>query len=296
MSGSPLRGMARRDFLTNAALLGGTAFLAPWITPAIANVVPIGAAGAATAGFDPQFALSVGIPLAFAAYNAMSGSPLNLPPGYQETALIQADPALAAALAPEHPVAAKIALQNNIFGIMGNNLSTGTAFVAFRGTADLDDVLTDLDLIPVPYGFVNGFGYVHGGFHAVYQMVRASIVANLAAACAGCNNLLIVGHSLGGALSVMSAPDIFVNIPPNLAPRLITFAGPKTGFGDFGNPFNENIASCYRVVNFSDLIPFLPPWPYWHVGTPIGINSGGIGAGWRHTLDAYQLGLQKLVG
>ncbi|MBI2693643.1 lipase family protein [Mycobacterium nebraskense] len=296
MSDSLSRGMARRDFLTKAALLGGSAIIAPWISPVNVNAAPIGAAAQSSTGFDPAFALNVAIPLAFSAYNAMSGSPLNLPPGYQATAQIQGDRALAAALAAQHPVAAKMVLRNNIFGLIGNNLSTGTAFVAFRGTTDLDDVLTDLDIIPTPYGFVPKFGCVQGGFHAVYRMVRASIMANLGAACAGCNNLLIVGHSLGGALSVVSAPDIFVNIPPNLAPRLITFAGPKSGFTDFVNPFNETISSCYRVVNYSDLIPLLPPCPYEHVGSAIYINSGGLGAVWRHSLYAYRLGMQKLVG
>ncbi|MGD1171529.1 lipase family protein [Mycobacterium seoulense] len=296
MSDSLSRGMARRDFLAKTALLSGSAIIAPWISPVNANAAPIGAAALSSTGFDPAFALNVAIPLAFSAYSAMSGGPLNLPPGYQATALILGDRALAAALAAQHPVAAKIVLRNNIFGLIGNNLSTGTAFVAFRGTADLDDVLTDLDIIATPYGFVPKFGCVQSGFHALYRMLRASIVANLGAACAGCTDLLVIGHSLGGALSVVSAPDIFANIPPNLAPRLITFAGPKSGFTDFVNPFNETIASCYRVVNYSDLIPLLPPCPYEHVGAAIYINSGGLGALWRHSLYAYRQGLQRLVG
>lgn len=297
MSDSPSREMARRDFVTKTALLGGSVILAPWLFPVEANAAPVGVVTQPSPpGFDPAFALNVGIPLAFSAYNAMSGLPLNLPPGYQATALIQGDRVLAAALAPQHPVAAKMVLQDNIFGIIGNNPSTQTAFLAFRGTADFDDVLTDLDIIPTPYGFVPKFGYVHSGFHAVYRMVRASIVANLAAACVGCNNLLIIGHSLGGALAVIGAPDIFVNIPPNFAPRLITFAGPKAGFGDFVTAFNEIIASCSRVVNYCDIIPPLPPCPYEHAGSAIYVDSGGIGPGWRHSLKAYQRGLQRLVG
>ena len=107
--------MARRCFLANAALIGGTAFLAPWASPAVAGAYPIEPAEESPTGFDPQFALAVTVPLAFAAYNAMTGGPLNLPPGYDATALIQADRALAVAMADEHPVAAKMALENNIF-------------------------------------------------------------------------------------------------------------------------------------------------------------------------------------
>ncbi|OBG56341.1 hypothetical protein A9X03_02710 [Mycobacterium sp. E1715] len=53
---------------------------------------------------------------------------------------------------------------------------------------------------------------------------------------------------------------------------------------------------CDRVVNYSDLIPLLPPCPYEHVGAAIYINSGGPGALWRHSLYAYRQGLRRLVG
>jgi triacylglycerol lipase len=296
MSGALLRGMARRDFLTNAALVGSTAFLAPWASPVIAKAYAIGPAEEAPTGFDPKFALDVGIPLALAAYSAMSGGPLNLPAGYEATALIQADRALAASMADQHPLVAEAVLRNNIFGLLGRNGSTRTAFVAFRGTADRDDVLTDLDAIPVPYGFIRGFGLVHAGFHALYRLLRDSIIANLAAACAGCDKILDVGHSLGGALAVVGAPDIFVNMAPHFEPRLITFAGPKPGLCDFTKPFNRVINTCFRVVNCLDIIPLLPPWPYEQPGIAINVDSdGSIDPLWRHSLLAYQAGLEKLV-
>jgi triacylglycerol lipase len=262
----------------------------------IASAYPIEPAEESPTGFDPQFALAVTVPLAFAASNAMTGGPLNLPPGYDATALIQADRALAVAMADEHPVAAKMALENNIFGVMGRNLSTRTAFVAFRGTADLDDVLADLDVIPVPYEFLPRFGFVHAGFRAVYSLVRASINANLAATCAGCDALLVVGHSLGGALSVVSAPDIFVNMAPHIAPSLTTFAGPKSALGDFVKAFSRLVQTCLRVVNFLDVVPFIPLWPDQHVGTAVHVDSGGpIGPLSRHSLFAYERGLEKLL-
>ncbi len=296
MSGAVFRVMARRDFLANAALVGSTAFLAPWASPVIAKAYAIGPAEESPTGFDPKFALEVAIPLAFAAYNAMSGAPLNLPPGYEATALVQADRALAVAMADQHPVAAKMAMENNIFGLMGRSESTRTAFVAFRGTVDLDDVLTDFDAIPVLYGFIREFGRVHAGFRAVYRLVRGSITANIAATCVGCDKILVVGHSLGGALAVLSAPDIFVNMAPHIEPRLITFAGPKPGLSDFAKAFNQVIKTCFRVVNFLDIIPSLPPWPYEQVGIPINVDSGGpFNPVWRHSLYAYEAGLKKLV-
>jgi hypothetical protein len=101
---------------------------------------------------------------------------------------------------------------------------------------------------------------------------------------------------LGGALAVLSAPDIFVNMAPHIEPRLITFAGPKPGLGDFAKAFNHVIKTCFRVVNFLDIVPFLPPFPYQQVGIAINVDSGGpIDPLSRHSLFAYQAGLEKLV-
>ena len=60
-----------------------------------------------------------------------------------------------------------------------------------------------------------------------------------------------------------------------IEPRLITFAGPRVGVSDFAEKFNAMIESCYRVVNFLDIVPFLPPAPYVHVGAQISVDSGG---------------------
>src|SRR6185437_4448768 len=104
-------------------------------------------------------------------------------------------------------------------------------------------------------------------------------------------------HSLGAALAVLAAPDVARNMPPNtLEPRLVTFAGPRVGMRDFAENFNALIESCYRVVNFLDIVPYLPPAPYVHVGAQITVDSGGaVQIGWRHSLAAYHNGLSAYV-
>ena len=138
---------------------------------------------------------------------------------------------------------------------------------------------------------------MHAGFQDVYELVRKSIAANLATATAGCDQILITGHSLGAALAVLAAPDIVRNMPPNtIEPRLITFAGPRVGLTDFADAFNAAIESCFRVVNFLDIVPYVPPAPYVHVGAQITVDSGGpVQIGWRHSLIAYQNGLSALI-
>jgi triacylglycerol lipase len=247
--------------------------------------------------FDATFARDVVLPLAEAAYTVMGGGSASLPSGYTQTSLIQADAAALMAMASPHPAVAAMTKNTNIFGLMGRNPTTGIAFVSFRGTSDVEDWLADLDAVPDDYLPVAGFGQVHAGFQDAYELVRKSIAANLATATAGCDQILVTGHSLGAALAVLAAPDIDRNMPPNkIEPRLITFAGPRVGLTDFAQSFNAAIESCFRVVNFLDIVPYVPPTPYVHVGAQINVDSGGpVQIPWRHSLIAYQNGLSALI-
>jgi triacylglycerol lipase len=247
--------------------------------------------------FDAEFARDVVLPLAQAAYTVMGGGQAALPPGYVQTNLIQADAVVLTAMTTPHPAVAAMTKNTDIFGLMGRNSGTRTAFVSFRGTAGVEEWLADLDAIPDDYLPVSGFGQVHAGFQDVYELVRKSIAANLTTAAAGCDQILITGHSLGGALAALAAPDLFRNMPPNtIEPRLITFAAPRVGLPDFVAAFNAAIESCFRVVNFLDIVPYVPPTPYAHVGAQITVDSGGpVQVAWRHSFCAYENGLSKLI-
>ena len=247
--------------------------------------------------FDAAFARDVVLPLAQAAFTVTSGGPATLPPGYTQTGLIQADTAVLTAMVAAHPAVAAMTKDTNIFGLMGRNPASRTAFVSFRGTSDIEDWVADIDAIPAGYLPIATFGQVHSGFQDVYQLIRGSIAAKLATATAGCDQILITGHSLGAALAVLAAPDISRNMPPNnIEPRLITFGGPRVGLSDFAAAFDAAIESCYRVVNFLDIVPYLPPTPYVHVGAQITVDSGGpVNVAWRHSLTAYHDGLSAFI-
>jgi hypothetical protein len=247
--------------------------------------------------FDPAFARDVVLPLAQAAYAVMDGNAASLPAGYSQTSLIQADAVVLTAMTNPHPAVVAMTKDTDIFGLMGRNTASRTAFLSFRGTSDVAEWVADIDALPDDYRPISGFGQVHAGFQDVYELVRANIAANLATAAVGCDQILITGHSLGAALAVLAAPDVARSMPSNtIEPQLITFAGPRVGVSDFAANFNALIESCYRVVNFLDVVPFLPPAPYVHVGAQISVDSGGqVQVGWRHSLPAYQNGLSSYI-
>jgi triacylglycerol lipase len=263
-------------------------------------------------GFDPAFALHVALPLAQSAYDVMQSPgvpPTHLPAGYKQTALIEIHAEKLRALQARPDSAHKRVVQralseSNIFGLMGNNLASNPAqkiaFVSFRGTQTAVDWLHDLDALYDEYGLVAGAGDVHLGFLDVYQTLRDSVGASLAAACQGCDRLLVTGHSLGAALAVLAAPDIARNLLPGRIPDVLTFAGPRAGLLRFHHFFSSLIPTCFRVVASGDIVPGVPlfVWPifmYKHVGTAIKVDGGQDDPISAHSLElSYIPGLQKI--
>ena len=147
--------------------------------------------------------------------------------------------------------------------------------VAFRGTQFIHDWLDDFDFVPAPYAPVPGRGTVHEGFQIVYLAVRDNLLALLNKYSAGYRELLITGHSLGGALCPLATLDL-LNVNSNLSPVVYTWAAPRVGHDDFVTFFNTHVNICYRIVNVWDVVPHLPPdiAGYEHEGNQVTIDSG----------------------
>jgi triacylglycerol lipase len=255
--------------------------------------------------FDKTFAINTMYPCANAAYLVMSTPTpptLNLPAGFAVAGLIMANPSDAAAAmataSPDHQrLATKMVVESSIFGLVAWNAATKTAIVAIRGTETIWDWIDDIDAVPVPYIPVPGAGLVHMGFQLVNEHIRASIGSLLKANCQGAQTIWVTGHSLGGALAVLSAYDILKNVNLGPVPQLYTFAGPRAGAPDFDHAFDAAIAVCNRVVNFLDVVPQVPlPPAYEHVGTETLVHGGfrPLDVTYAHHLTTYLAGMQKL--
>jgi triacylglycerol lipase len=253
---------------------------------------------------DKDFAINVMYPAANAAYLVMNvpPPPVQLPTGFALAGLIQANPADAArsmaAADPDHQRLANMMVsESNIFGLVAWNAATLTAIVAIRGTKTVWDWIADIDAIPIPDPPNPGSGLVHMGFAIVYEHIRASVANLLQANCPGVQTIWVTGHSLGGALAVLCAYDIFKNLNLGPVPQLCTFAGPRTGAPDFCGNFDRDIPVCNRIVNFMDVVPQVPlPPVYQHVGRETLVHGGfrPLDITYAHHLTTYLAGLQKL--
>lgn len=254
--------------------------------------------------FDKNFALNVMYPAANAAYLVMSvpPPPLDLPDGYVMIGTIMADPKKAApAMAQAHPDQQRIAnaavSESSVFGLVAWNDALKSVLVAIRGTKTIWEWLGDFDAAPLPFLPEPGAGMAHMGFQLVYQQIRDSLLQLLSGVpCTNAQQILVTGHSLGGALAILAAFDIVRHSGLKPSPQMITFAGPRTTDPVFEKTFNEWVPNAFRIVNFMDVVPQVPVPPvYEHVATEILVHGGfkPLDVTYAHHLTTYLAGLQK---
>ncbi len=277
--------------------------------------------------FDGQFAEKIVLPLAEAAYDATQ-APKNYTLNETAFAVLAnpEHPAVQAQLANMDPIQkmkrqsmlqsmlkqprqyqgstgegtartlAASASANLHFGWFCLDKANQRLIVAFRGTQFLHDWLDNFDFVPAPYSPVPGRGTVHEGFQFVYLAVRHNLIALLNKYSAGYSQMLITGHSLGGALCPLATLDL-LNVNQSLSPIVYTWAEPRVGHNDFVTFFNTHVNICYRIVNLWDLVPHLPPEiaAYEHEGSQVTIDSGfSLDVAHNHVLPTgYVPGMKK---
>lgn len=168
--------------------------------------------------------------------------------------------------------------------------SRTTAAIVFRGTMDVFDLIRDIDWKLVPNPLMRDGGRTHSGFTLLYeQVVRAAIHVALRK-LAKRRKLLIVGHSLGGALAALAAQDVVAGGRFH-DPFVCTFASPKTGDAAFAAAYNRMIRHSVRAVNRYDLVPRYPLraglQAYMHVHTAYPLDFMTMSVFQNHKIDSY---------
>jgi hypothetical protein len=116
--------------------------------------------------------------------------------------------------------------------------------VAFRGTAGLRDIVTDLMTWRVRW---TPGGKVHAGFAYALRRIWPTLVLSLGDREA---RLIYTGHSLGAALATLAA----TLVPPE---ALYTFGSPRVGDARFVALLED--VRCVRTTGCSDLVCAVPP-------------------------------------
>jgi len=136
--------------------------------------------------------------------------------------------------------------------------------IAFRGTepTNLTDFATDFDAAQAPFETTlhfSGWGQVHEGWIDGVNVVIKKVVEALKAHDDGARSLWITGHSLGGALAMVTAAFL-ANVPNLSIAGVFTFGQPRVGDSTFQARYDKTLGNItFRCVNDRDLVPHLPP-------------------------------------
>jgi Lipase (class 3) len=154
--------------------------------------------------------------------------------------------------------------------------------LVFRGTKIPQDWMEDLYCTPVRFDWIfesaPGIGEIHAGFGHTLADGLSRIIAALAP-CDQTKQLLVTGHSLGGALAALVGA-CFTIMGPAIRPvsAIYTFGQPRIGLHNFCNTYERLLGrKLVRFVNKLDLVPRVPfeNWDYSDEGAMIHFDSSG---------------------
>ncbi|GJN31463.1 hypothetical protein PR202_gb19863 [Eleusine coracana subsp. coracana] len=104
---------------------------------------------------------------------------------------------------------------------------------------------------------------VHAGFYSSYNntLLRPAIMnaVHKARKLYRDINIIVTGHSMGGAIASFCALDLAINFGSNDV-HLMTFGQPRVGNAAFASYFAKYVPNTIRVTHEHDIVPHLPPY------------------------------------
>ncbi|KAH8976634.1 alpha/beta-hydrolase [Lactarius akahatsu] len=139
--------------------------------------------------------------------------------------------------------------------------------VAHQGTdpSELVPVLTDIRILPTkpdPVLFPNipSDVKVHAGFVKQHKKTAPKILAEVKRLMAenSSTHVILIGHSLGGALAELDTLFMKLNLPASTTVRGVTFGTPRVGNPAWATYFDSQITDFTRMNNNRDMVPIIP--------------------------------------
>ncbi|WP_151192539.1 lipase family protein [Cysteiniphilum sp. JM-1] len=185
----------------------------------------------------------------------------------------------------------------------GQDNQNDQILVAFHGTENVSDIMTDLKASKIKatlHGSVNG-SRVHSGFYQRYSQGRNDFLDLLnqyihqAQTRNKAVDILVTGHSLGGALASLAAIDLIgdikgKNLEATAKVKLITFNSPRVFDNDSAEKVNEILGdNALRLWRKGDPVSAVPMGSlgYKHVGKSLKMSQiyEGTNLASNHSLD-----------
>ncbi|KAL9240867.1 hypothetical protein vseg_015039 [Gypsophila vaccaria] len=138
--------------------------------------------------------------------------------------------------------------------------------IAFRGTQEhsiqnwVEDLYwkqLDLNYPDMPDAMVH-----HGFYYAYHNTTLRPGVINAvrrAKKILGEVDIMVIGHSMGGAMAAICALDLTVHYKIENV-QVMTFGQPRIGNAAFASYYIQHVPNTIRVTHDHDMVPHLPPY------------------------------------
>ncbi|KAK8703959.1 hypothetical protein V6N13_047597 [Hibiscus sabdariffa] len=157
-------------------------------------------------------------------------------------------------------------IENCLQAFVGVAKDLNAIVIAFRGTQEhsiqnwIEDLFwkqLDLNYPGMPDAMV------HHGFYTAYHntTIRHGILHAVKEAREfyGDLDIIVTGHSMGGAMASFCALDLTVNHEAKNV-QVMTFGQPRIGNAAFASSYAQLVPNTIRVTNDHDIVPHLPPY------------------------------------
>ncbi|WVQ81503.1 hypothetical protein IAT38_003627 [Cryptococcus sp. DSM 104549] len=155
-----------------------------------------------------------------------------------------------------------------VVAIAGTNVANG-----FSIAVDVDFPLVSVNTSRFPGG--SGLK-AHQGFNGAFERMADPILAAVKAA--GSSKVLVTGHSLGGALTLLTSTFLQKALGSGVTVTAKAFAAPRVGNQAWANYVDATLGSNQQhLVNFNDDVPHVPPreWGFRQSSNEIWIHADG---------------------
>jgi hypothetical protein len=159
-------------------------------------------------------------------------------------------------------------------------INTDTIYIVWRGSSSINDFLRDANVRRVP--FLKDGELVHVGFLNAFNSIKDyldKVIENSFRKIGGINkikNIVICGHSLGGALATLTAYHFcekYLDLKDKV--QKISIGSPRVGNDEFKKNYNKLVPFTLRVVNDSDIVARIPKIGYKHVDCVLSLDNNG---------------------
>lgn len=166
-------------------------------------------------------------------------------------------------------------LDTDVTGYIALDHTRSLTILSFRGSRSIRNYITDIDFPLVPTDICSGCT-ADQGFYNSWLEARTGVLAALktTAAANPTYKVVVVGHSLGGAIATIAAAEIRNS---GTSSDLYTYGQPRIGGPTISNYItNQNQGGNFRVTHYDDPVPRLPPliFDFVHISPEYYISTG----------------------